>query len=154
MPTKIPIGVQLIGGLLMVIGGLGSLLILLEMIDSIRFLGMDSIFIVGYTSLGGFLLYGGIPVIFYLTGMGLLMSKWWARISALTLVPIWLFALLINMTCNSLREQFQAYHLSFFDLLTHFPEVFTNVGLRYCLFIFPLIFYLTRPPIRRFFYIS
>lgn len=152
MPTSRPLGITVIGGFFTVIGGTSSLVIFLEIIDSMRFFGMDSVFIIGYSSLWGFILYGGTPILLYATGMGLFMAKPWARRFTITILPILLLNLLFNITCNVLRERFYLYSMPFYKLFPLFPEVFFAVALRLCLIVLPLIFYFTRPRIRRYFY--
>ena len=88
----------------------------------------------------------------YATGMGLFLAKAWARRLTLMALPILLLNLLFNTTCNVLREKFHFYDMPFDKFFPLFPEVFFAVTLRYCLIVFPLISYFTRPRIRRYFY--
>lgn len=77
MIKRRPVGLTILGGLLTFIGSFTSLVIFIEMVDSLVAFGFDSILITSGAAFGGFFIYGLMPIILYSTGIGLLMSRPW-----------------------------------------------------------------------------
>ena len=100
-----------------VVGGLASIFIFFEIIDSWRIFGLNSIYISNFLSFMGFILYGGTPIVLYVTGVGLWLLRPWARSLTLIFLPILLFVFMFNFACNVARKETAMYEALAIDLL-------------------------------------
>ena len=146
-----PLGVILFGGFLTLVGAFGSLLVLIEMIDSITAFGIGTVFIDSPRSLLGFLLYGGIPILFYSTGIGLFLAQPWARTSVLLYIPLVGLFFFLHLALNLARILTDAYTAPVWEVLWHSPGTFLNVIIRYVLLISPIVWYFRKPEITEYF---
>lgn len=146
-----PLGISIVGGLLTVIGGFASLVIFIEMIDSLASFGFGSILISSISSFGGFLLYGLVPILFYSTGIGLLMSRPWARWSLVFVIPPLTFVFGFHMACHVARRESAVYGAMAVELVFSHFGIFANMFFRLALIFIPLLFYVHRPLVSAYF---
>lgn len=148
-----PLGIRIWATILILFGGFTSLITVLEVIDSIRFYGFGSITIEGIISLAGFLVYGITPLVLYSTGMGLFMSRTWARQSAIFIVPFLLLIFFLNQA-SQLAGRLSRQAESAYQALSIQTDVFLKFFVVYCLLIIPLWTYFTRKEIKHFFFLQ
>lgn len=141
MPTQKPLGIYIFGGLFTFIGGVTTLLLIIDIIDSLRFAGFDSILINNYDSFAGFLLYGCTPILFYFSGVGLFMSRKWARKLTIFTIPILTGFLSINMASHIAQSQVSTHYSDFFTLLFNNLHIFFTLFFIYLLINLPLLIY-------------
>ena len=135
-----------------VVGGLASIFIFFEIIDSWRIFGLNSIYISNFLSFMGFILYGGTPIVLYVTGVGLWLLRPWARSLTLIFLPILLFVFMFNFACNVARKETAMYEALAIDLLIGQFGTFFDIFLKYFLFLIVLFIYFNRPKIIDVFY--
>lgn len=140
-----PLGVTIIAGLLTLVGGFFSFFVFLAVVDSLRLFGFSSILIYSSSSFLGFLLYGALPVLFYITGIGLFQLRPWARQSISYFIPlimlIWLWNLAYKLTYEQSSGPLpQTAHKG--------PEVFLGLFMIHLFFTIFLNWYFSRPSIR------
>jgi hypothetical protein len=151
MRKRRPVGITVIGAVLTFIGGFSSLVIFIEMIDSMATYGFFSVMITSPAALIGFLIYGLIPIIFYSTGIGLFTSRPWARQSLIFIIPALVMIFGFHMACNAAKRHSGMYHAMAIELLfSNFP-LFLNMFFRLSLLLLPSIIYANRPNIVNFF---
>lgn len=148
---KRPLGVTVLAGILTFVGGLSSVIIFIEMIDSIRFFGFESIGISSLSSLLGLIIFGGTPVLLYSAGVGLFLSQAWARVAVQIVIPLLLFAYFFNLALTIAYQNTLLWSPSFWDILGEQSDVFFNILFRYTILIGPLIYYFSHPRIVEYF---
>ncbi len=146
-----PLGVTVVAGLLTFIGGLTTVIMIIVMIDSMNIFGFNSIFIISFSSFLGFLLYGCIPVAFYVTGIGLFSSRPWAHQAMLKLIPAVTTVYFLHLACVAGRRAAGWPSANFFELLIPYAGLFFNYLLRSCLLCLPLVYYGSRPLVKTYF---
>lgn len=151
MIRKKPVGVIIIGAIMTFLGGFSSLIIFVEVIDSLRLFGFSSIWITSLYALEGFFLYAGMPIIMYTTGIGLFMYRSWARISILYVLPVMSFFFFFNIACNMIRERSYYIENLNFDLLIANFDVLVSVFLRYMFIVIPIIIYFNLSDVKFYF---
>lgn len=151
MIQKRPVGVLIIGCFYTAIGGFTTFLLIIAILDSLRFHGVESVLISTPASFLGFLLYGVTPILFYLTGANLIMSRPWARKAALFIIPAISLLLIIHIAFKMavLRSQYLQPGIN--DLLTEQFELFSIWALGFLAIFAPVAFYLTHPKVAFYF---
>jgi len=140
MPRYRPLGVSIFAIILTFIGGFLTLILFFEILATISFSGLGSIFITNLYSLGGFLVYGATPIIFYITGVGLFTSRPWALQVVLWGIPPLLFLSFMNLAC-SVAQGTNIYLFRVNDLVKYNPQPFLILFIFYIIIIFPMIIY-------------
>lgn len=153
---KRPFGITIIAGLVAFVGGTMTLVMIIEIFDTIRMLGLQGVQIDSPASFLGFILYGVTPVFFYTVGFGLFMSRRWAYLLLLRVFPILFFFLMLNITVNAARAQMYYYsqHSSFLKLLLLNPQIFLLLIFLYFVVIWPMLSYLRLPYIEDYFKVT
>jgi hypothetical protein len=151
MPIRQPVGIKVWGAILILIGGFSSLVTVLEIIDSIRFYGPESLLIVSLASLMGFLVYGVMPILFYSVGVALFMSRFWAWRSVLTGVPLLFFLFCIIQAVHVCKIISPAWHFTTVDYFFRYPDVFIKFLVLFFIFAGPLVLYFRQSGIRDYF---
>lgn len=147
---KRPLGITLIAGLTTFIGGTMTLVIFIETIDALRFLGLYGISVDTPLAMLGFVFYGLMPVVFYTTGLGLFMSYRWAYRLAVSLLPGFSTVLIFHVLTNAMRQRYY-YRIGFLKVLLLKPQIFLWVGLFYLCVVLPMVSYLKTPYVRLYF---
>lgn len=143
-------GIRAWGVLLILLGGLSSLITFFEIIDSIRFYGLASILIISLSSLAGFVVYGFTPIFLYTTGVGLFMSRLWARSAAVGLIPALLFLFFFTQALHVAKLlTFGSFAPLELVIIRH--DIFLKFLTVYLFFILPLVYYFSCPSIRKYF---
>jgi hypothetical protein len=145
-----PLGVKIWAVILVLIGGFLSLVTILEIFDSVRFYGFQSIFISNLESLIGFIIYGVTPILFYVTGIGLLQRHPRARFIAVSFIPFFLFLFIGNLALH-FAATFARRGMPSQELMTLRGVLFLKCFLFYLLIVLPLITYLSRKDIKKYF---
>lgn len=148
---KRPLGVTLIGGFLTLVGAFGSLVILIEMIDSMTAFGLNTVLISSPRSLMGFILYGGTPILFYATGIGLFLAQPWARTSVLLYIPVLGLLFFFHLALNLARIVADLYAAPVWLVLWKNPGIFMNVFVRYAFLVGPVIWYFRKREMTEYF---
>ena len=151
MPKYRPLGISIFSIILTFIGGFLSLILFFEILATISFSGLGSILITNLYSLGGFLIYGATPVIFYITGVGLYTSRPWALKSVIFVIPPLLFISFMNLACSFAQNNNEIYLFRVSDLIQYTPEPFLILLIIYIIIIFPMIVYFRNPFIINYF---
>ena len=146
MINRRPLGVTLWGGLLTVTGGISLLVLFLEMLITISLAGLQAVLITSVHSFAGFCLYGAIPVIFYLTGIGLFLLRPWARRAMLFIIPVLTFIFFIHIGCHLVQSAWRR-PWTFGDMLLYHPDIFFRLFLIFIIVVSGWIFYFRRPEI-------
>jgi len=150
MSLKRPLGVTLWGGVFTVTGGIAILVLLVEILIKISNSGLNSIMIVNLESLLGFFVYAIIPVIFYITGMGLFLLKPWARRLIFFVNPPLIWVYLINIGCHLSRTRLYD-PVDLIIVPGQYPQFFLPIFFISGILIFSSIFYFSKPEISRYF---
>jgi len=145
-----PFGIKVWGALLILVGGFTSLITVLEIFDSIRFYGLDSILLVSPGAVAGFLIYGMTPVLLYSTGVGLFMSREWARTLTLLILPVLLFFFVFNQALR-VATLSSDYAFLFPDIVLFNLDIFAKALLLYLAFTFPMMRYFSQRPVKEYF---
>ena len=145
MPKYRPLGITIFAVILTFIGGFLTLILFFEILATISFSGLESIFITNIYSFGGFMIYGAAPIISYVTGVGLFTSRPWALKSVLFVIPPLLFISFINLACSLAQSRNTIYLFKIKDLIKYSPEPFLFVTVFYTIIIFPMIVYFRNP---------
>ncbi len=145
-----PRGIKFWGGVLILYGGFSSLLTALELFESIRFYGFDSILVMSPAGLAGFVIYGFTPVSLYVTGVGLFMSRPWARRMTLIVLPLLLAFFFLNQAMHVARLLAEG-PLSSLELFSRHFNIFANFFLVYLVLIVPMLLYFRNPVVTTFF---
>lgn len=145
MPLKKPLGVTIFASLLTVIGGFTSVVIFIELIDSIRFFGAASIGISSIISFFGFIIFAITPVLLYASGVGLFLSQPWAWKAVVYFLPVLLFFFFANLAYGVAWERSVLLDPSPVEVIFENTDVFVNVFFRYAVLVLPVIYYFTRP---------
>lgn len=151
MPLKKPFGITVFAGLLIVIGGFSAVIIIIELIDSIRFFGPTSIGISSFISLFGFIIYALTPLILYSTGVGLFLSQPWAWKTIIFVLPVLLFFFFLNLAYRIAEGRSVLLNPSPLEIFFENTDVFLNVFLRYMILVLPAIYYFTLPVVTLYF---
>lgn len=146
-----PLGVTIIAGIFIFVGGFTSVIIFIEMIDSIRFFGPSSIGVVSIESLVGLIIFAGTPLILYSTGIGLFMAQAWSRQACLTVIPFLLFLYFVNLSVTAAYRESVLLSPSTFAVLSENPEIPLKMLLRFALLALPLMYYFRHPTVVRYF---
>ena len=152
--TKRPLGLTVIASVLTGIGGVMTLMMMIEVFDAMRMLGMTGIAIESFPSFLGFLLYGVSPVLFYASGLGLFMSRRWAYLWTQKATPLLIIFLLINLSANMVQKEFYPARLSFVRLFSLRPQAFLWAVMLCAVIIYPILAYLRTPYIEEYFRIT
>ena len=150
MNLKRPLGVTLWGGFFTVIGGIALLVLFIEILICISNSGIQPLFIVNLQSLLGFFLYAVIPIIFYITGIGLFLLRPWARKMIFFVNPLLIWSYLVNIGCHI--SQTRLYRPV--DLIMapgQNPQLFLPIIFICGILIFSTILYFIKPEISRYF---
>ena len=146
-----PIGINFIAALMTFIGGGMTLVLVIEIFDSWRLLGMDGIAIKSLLSFLGFLIYGITPIFLYIAGAGLFLSQRWAYLSTVRFLPLLLLILSGNMTANLIRMNSIFSSSGFIRIFFYHPHYFFWAFIIYLLIVWPLISYLKSFRVRVYF---
>ena len=145
MPKYRPLGISIFAFILTFIGGFLSLILFFEILATISFSGLGSILITNLYSLGGFLIYGATPLIFYVTGVGIYTSRPWALKAVLFIIPPLLFLSFMNLACSIAQTNNNTYLFKINELIKYTPEPFLILFIIYGVIIFPMIIYFRNP---------
>lgn len=148
---KRPFGITFIAILMTVSGGIMTLITLIEIFDSIRFLGFDGISVVTPISFFGFLVFGLVPLFFYLAGMGLFLLRRWAYIFMLKFFPGLCFILFFIITINIVRQRFSYHHFNVLFMFFSRPQFFLWMMFWYVIIVWPVRLYFKIPYIESYF---
>jgi len=151
MPVGQPFGIKVWGMIMVLIGGFASLITVLEIIDSLRFYGLESILIINFASLIGFLVYGILPVMFYAVGVALFMARFWAWRAIMLVIPVLLLVFCAVQAIHVCRIVSPLRHAAVTDFLIRYPDVFLKFLIFYFLLIAPMILYFRQPGVRDYF---
>jgi hypothetical protein len=151
MPQERPFGVLIIASVLTVWGGVASFILIVEIIDSIRFYGLASLMITNPASFAGFILYAALPIMVYSTGIAVFEAKRWAYVSTTRWIPVLMLCFLLNVTYNTLRIKTGLYNVAFLEMFfSHFDD-FTGVLAGYAVTVMPLLYYLRQASVHAYF---
>jgi len=150
-PLNRPFGLTMIASLLTCIGGAMTLIMIIEVFDAMRLLGMMGVAVNSFHSFFGFLLYGITPIFFYATGLGLFTSRRWAYALTRKVAPFLIVFLLLNFSANIAQKQFYPVRLSFLRLFSLRPQAFLWVLVLCVVLIYPILVYLRTPYIQEYF---
>jgi len=151
MPLKKPLGIPIFAGVLTVAGGFTSVIIFIELIDSIRFYGTSSIGISSFVSLFGFMIFAITPVILYSSGVGLFLSQYWSWQAVVYVLPALLFGFFGNLAYRMAWETSVLLEPTPLDIIFENTDIFVNVFMRYIVLVAPALYYFTRPVVKLYF---
>jgi len=117
-----PLGITILAGLLILIGGFLTLVILFEFIFSWWFSGLEFVLIRNTSAFFGFIRYGFLPVVFYSTGVGLFAGRIWAYFSLLYIMPLALLVFAFHLAHAQARALIHRSGLSTLDLFLLQPQ--------------------------------
>ena len=151
MPLERPFGVLIIAAVFTVWGGVASFILIVEIIDSIRFHGLGSLMITNPASLAGFVLYAALPALVYSTGIETFEAKRWAYAYITRWIPVLMLCFLLNVTYNTVRIKTGLYTITFFEMFfSHFDD-FVGLLAGYTVILVPLLYYLRQPNVFQYF---
>jgi hypothetical protein len=151
MAEKRPIGIAVIGSFLTVVGGFTTFLLLIAIFDSLRIQGIKSLWISSPTSFFGFILYGVTPVLFYFTGINLMLSKAWARKAVLFIIPLVSLLFTVHIAFNMAVQRSHLIHQGIGELVTEQFGLFCAFILVFLFVFVPIEYYLNHPRIALYF---
>lgn len=151
MPQRRPIGIFFLGGFFTFIGAVATLILILDIVDALRFYGPSSLSIETPTALMGFLIYGGAPLSFYLTGMGFFTAKPWARKLALFVNPVLIFLYAFVWASRMAGKKSGILHGNPLNIMMSNALVFGQIMMAAIVLIVFLIIYLNTPRVRNYF---
>jgi len=151
MEENRPLGVSFFSGLFTVIGAIAAMLLFFEILDYLRISGIKSISINSLTSFLGFVLYGGIPVLYYVTGVGLSLSRMWARKSAILYIPVMTAFLALNVSFNIAKSVHFGYTSNILEIVFGHLDIFFKFLIIYLLLNIPPIIYFKKSTIFSYF---
>lgn len=146
-----PLGIIIIGSILTFLGGLFSLVIVIEIIDSLVRFGFESLQLTSTTSLLGFFIFGVIPVILYSTGMGLFMARPWARMTLIILIPCLALSYGFYAASRIASQETGLYDVTPLGMVLTYSSVFLNVTAKMILVSLPIIIYACQPQVKAYF---
>ncbi len=148
---KRPLGVSALSIIMTCVGSIFSFVIFIEVLDALRVGGLYAVTISSPVALAGFFLYGCLPVIFYSAGVGLYMSREWARALTVSVACPAIFFLLLNFVYNAIKTQYRLYHLNVFEFYIENPVLLIEIIAVYAVLVAPIIVYLRLPRVKRYF---
>lgn len=151
LKIKRPMGVTIFGVLIIFLGGIASLALFFQIIDSIRFYGFSSLMIDSVPALFGFLTYGVTPILFYVTGLGLLLLRKWALKNVLLYVPVFSGLFFATEAYKVALNNIYLESQSVYTVLQENPDIVSDAIVRYLLFVLPIFMYFRRLSIREYF---
>lgn len=151
MPPERPFGILIIAAVLTFWGGVTSFILIVEIIDSIRFYGFESLLVTSLVGLVGFILYAALPVLVYWTGIGVFEAKRWSYVSVTRWIPVLMACFLLNFTYNAIKSKTGELYLTFGEIFfRHFDDFFKMLA-GYFITCAPLLYYLRQNTVRSYF---
>ncbi|MFP4472570.1 MAG: hypothetical protein ACLFPX_01695 [Candidatus Omnitrophota bacterium] len=154
MIIKRPFGIILISGVFASVGAVTTLQILFEIIDAVRYWGVEAIVISSPLALFGFFLYGCAPLIFYSLGVGLFSSRQWARDVSIRLVPPVSFFLIMNWQTKTIRTEFALWRAPLGYVFVKHPVPYFRTFFLWALAMLMIMKYLRSEMIRTHFHLA
>ena len=88
MAAQRTIGITILGGIFIFVGGLTTLFIFFELVDSVNRYGLESLTIKSFEAFRGFFAFAILPMVIYSTGIGILLLRSWARRITVYFIPL------------------------------------------------------------------
>jgi len=151
MPAERPFGILIIAAVLTFWGGVGSFILAIDIIDSIRFYGFASLMINSVPALGGFVLYAALPILTYMTGMGVFEARRWAYKAVRYWLPLIMLMFLLNFGYNKIRIDTAQYHLSFLKIFFYHFDQFIAMLTAYAVTVLAIFYYMRIFTVRGYF---